>query len=451
MANMTLIEAKTSTSSSVTFSSIPQTYTDLRIVISSRDNDNGNPWTRFDIELNSDTTSGNYRTKYGYSTGSGTGSSSGNEVAGYSNSSGNTAATFSNCEIYIPSYSATIAKSWTWNAVTSQMATAQLDVYGLGDWSSTAPITQVTIKTPGTFLAGSTFYLYGIPNTTVAAKATGGTVYSDGVYNYHTFLETGTFTPTTSLTADILVIAGGGGSTDFYGGGGGGGGIAYLAGGSLTATAYTCTVGAGGAGVSSTIANSGTNSSIAGSGFSTITANGGGGGGGNSANPPVAGGSGGGGGGYWSYNITGAASNQGSSGGSTGYGNSGGNGVLNEAISGGGGGAGTAGANGTGTNASNSAISGNGGFGLSNWSSWAVATRTGDRGYYAGGGGGGGRSDANFTMYGLGGIGGGGNGRFGSTYPIGNGMANTGGGGGGTWNGSSGSGGSGLVIIRYAK
>lgn len=447
---MTLIEAKTSSSTSVTFSAIPQTYTDLKIFVSSRDNDNSNQWTRFDIELNGDTTSGNYRTKYGYSLGSGTGSATGTEVLGYSNSSGTTANSFSNCEIYIPSYSATIAKSWTWNSVTVNMVTNQLDVYGLGDWTGTAPITQIKIKSPNTFLAGSTFYLYGIPNTTVAAKATGGIIYSDGVYNYHTFLSTGVFTPTTAITADILVIAGGGGSTDFYGGGGGAGGIAYKAGSSLTATAYTCEVGAGGAGTSSTGSNAGGNSSIAGSGFSTITANGGGGGGGNSGSAPVAGGSGGGGGGYWSYNITGAASNQGSSGGSTGYGNSGGNGVLNESISGGGGGAGTAGSNGTGTQASNNAISGNGGLGLSNWSSWAVATGTGDRGYFAGGGGGGGRSDANFTMYGLGGIGGGGNGRFGSGYPIGNGVANTGGGGGGSWASVGGSGGSGIIIIRYA-
>jgi hypothetical protein len=453
MANMTLIEAKTSTSTSVTFSSIPQTYTDLRIVISSRDNDNSNPWTRFDIELNSDTTSGNYRTKYGYSTGSGTGSSSGNEVAGYSNSSGNTAATFSNCEIYIPSYSATIAKSWTWNAVTSQMATAQLDVYGLGDWSSTAPITQVKIKSGGTFLTGSTFYLYGIPNVTVGAKATGGTVYSDGIYNYHTFLATGTFTPTVALTADILVIAGGGSASSRYGGGGGAGGIAYKVGSSLTATAYTCTVGAGGASTAVFVnpGNQGTNSSIAGSGFSTITANGGGYGGGatnDSSGNASAGGSGGGGGGYFSGNTPGGASNQTGSGGSTGYGNAGGNGISGDAISGGGGGAGTAGVNGSGNTSFGQ--SGNGGNGLNTWSSWAVATGTGDRGFFAGGGGGGGRSDALFTNNGLGGIGGGGNGVYGDVNAI-NGTANTGGGGGGSWNGSSGGGGSGLVIIRYAK
>ena len=447
---MTLIEAKTSTSTSVTFASIPQTYTDLRIVVSARDTGTG-PWQGFDIELNGDSTSANYVSKSGYSTGTTTGGQGGaGFLVGYHNTSTNTASIFGNSEIHIPSYSATIAKSWTWHAVTGNMATDQINIFGLGRWTNTAPITQVKLTTQGTaFASGSTFYLYGVPNTTVAAKATGGTIYSDGVYNYHTFLATGTFTPTTAITADVLVIGGGGGSQNFYGGGGGAGGIAYKTSSALTATAYTCTVGAGGAGVMSALSNPGTSSSIAGSGFSTITANGGGGGGGSGAGGQT-GGSGGGGGGYWNYNITAGSTNQGTSGGATGYGNNGGTGVETEAISGGGGGAGTVGVNGSGTQSASTARSGNGGSGSNIWSSWTIVTGTGDRGYFAGGGGGGGRADALFTHPGLAGIGGGGKGSYNSSQPAESGRANTGGGGGGTWDITGGSGGSGIIIIRYA-
>ena len=53
MANLKLIEAKTlgSNTASVTFTSIPQTYTDLKLVMSVRDTitGTGNAWQAFDI------------------------------------------------------------------------------------------------------------------------------------------------------------------------------------------------------------------------------------------------------------------------------------------------------------------------------------------------------------------------------------------------------------------
>ena len=57
------------------------------------------------------------------------------------------------------------------------------------------------------------------------AKATGGTITTDGTYWFHTFTSSGTFTPTQSLTADMVVVAGGGG-----GGGGGRGASGSTAG-----------------------------------------------------------------------------------------------------------------------------------------------------------------------------------------------------------------------------
>jgi hypothetical protein len=89
-----------------------------------------------------------------------------------------------------------------------------------------------------------------------------------------------TFTPTTNLSGHVayLIVGGGGGGGCRFGGGGGAGGVIYGYANLVQGTAYTITVGAGGAGATtdSTSGNSGTNSSISGGG--TTTAYGGGGG-----------------------------------------------------------------------------------------------------------------------------------------------------------------------------
>jgi hypothetical protein len=253
-------------------------------------------------------------------------------------------------------------------------------------------------------------------------------------------------TPQT-YSADFLVIAGGagGGGGEVYpgyrsGGGGGAGGYrnsysTESSGGggssetSLTlnpGTVYTITVGAGGAG--NTVATergvAGSDSSISGSGITTITSVGGGSGGGTSY-AATSGGSGGGGAGSDSAPAQVAGSgtaNQGFNGGSSVGNNSGG----------GGGGAGSAGSAG-------SSVAGNGGNGLSSSITGSAITRTG-------GGGGGDESSG-----GTGGSGGSGNGGGNNTNGS-NATVNTGsGGGGGGYCGSGtffgGNGASGVVIL----
>ncbi len=245
---------------------------------------------------------------------------------------------------------------------------------------------------------------------------------------------------TSSYFAEVLIIAGGGGGKGESGGGGGGGGLVNLRTSFNSATAYTCTVGAGGGS-----ASSGGSSSISGTGFTTLSADGGGVGGG-SGGVSTNGGSGGG-GGYGNY-LGGQASgllniNIGSNGGSN-FSNAGRHGA-------GGGGAGKQGNATTGTD---DKYNGAGGDGL--WlGEWNVAGMSGD-GYFAGGGGGGGEyytGSTNKTVSSIGGAGGGGAGCYGGVAFNGgtNGRANVGGGAGGqSGNSSSGlSGGSGVVIIRY--
>lgn len=314
----------------------------------------------------------------------------------------------------------------------------------------------------GNIAAGSTFSLYGIKAEGVspAPLATGGAIYSDADYYYHVFGNSGTFTPTQSLTADVLVVAGGGGGGGFSkGGGGGAGGLCYQTGRSLTATNYTVTVGGGGsAGGSATRGASGGNSV-----FDTTTANGGGGGGveGTGLVNGINGGSGGG-GSRQSGAGTGGSATQGNSGGATGYGNAGGAGVENAPYYGGGGGGGATAAGGIITGAAGGA----GGAGLLVGTSWSSATGTGVNGYYAGGGGGQAYvsgSGGAIVPGGVGGIGGGGAGgtwtEIANSYGKGaDGVLSTGGGGGGgvysvgaTVYTGAGNGGSGVVIVRYLK
>ena len=444
---------------------IAATYTDLKVVASIRTEGTGSPY----LYLRFNGSSTGYSNRRIIGDGSAISSSSPGDayiIGGICNTTDQTTNTFSSHDIYIPNYAGSNNKSVSVDAVTENNATSARAMMLASLWANSAAITSIVLTNEAAvdFAEGSTFYLYGISNVTSTTKATGGIVSSDGTYNYHMFPFSGTFTPTEAISADVLVVAGGGAGATRYGGGGGAGGLCYKSASSLTTTPYTITVGAGGAGVAiyTVPSNSGSNSSIAGSGFTTITANGGGYGGtatNDSTGNAASGGSGGGGGGYWAPNINGGSSNQTGSGGSTGYGNAGGNGVTNYSSAGGGGGAGAVGGNGLTTGGGGGGgTSGSGGAGLSSstlpvLANFGYTTGTGVNvngiHYYAGGGGGGGRSDATTTIPGAGGSGGGGAGSTDSTTG-GNGLANTGGGGGGAWNGTTGSGGSGVVIIRYA-
>jgi len=233
-------------------------------------------------------------------------------------------------------------------------------------------------------------------------------------------------------SAEYLVVAGGGGGGGHGGAGGGAGGFRTgTLTGLLTATNYTVTVGAGGTGGSNANGTVGSNSV-----FSTITSAGGGYGGGNvpNANPGGNGGSGGGGGGGppSGANIPGGSGNTPNT--SPSQGNNGGSLVNPQFTAGGGGGAGAVGGNGDGT------TGGAGGNGT-------ASSITGSSVTYAGGGGG---SSQNAPTQGAGGTGGGGNGV--NVNPANPGTANTGGGGGGNHAGPpapGGTGGSGIVILKY--
>jgi len=236
-----------------------------------------------------------------------------------------------------------------------------------------------------------------------------------------------------SYSIDFLVVAGGG-----AGGvaGGGAGGFRTSTQTVNVGTAITVTVGNGGTAVTSSRGGVGSNSSISGSGLTTITSAGGGGGGGYDDVVPVntQGGSGGSGGGGFRYSGAGSVGGSGNTPStSPSQGSTGGTGSVSTPNygSGGGGGASAVGANASGT------AGGNGGNGT-------ASSITGSSVTYAGGGGGGTNSGG---TAGTGGTGGGGNGVVGGGGSPTAGTANTGGGGGGVEGGTSGAGGKGVVIL----
>jgi len=445
MANMELIDTKTAGSggaSYLEFTSIPSTYTDLMCVVSLKSDVSGG-YTRIELTFNGSTTGYSERFMYGIDGNATSGDASSNSKIEYiwiPATRSEAVSTFGNCNIYIPNYAVAQSKSVSTDFVTEgNISTSVLDGFNAGLWANNATISSLKITSnSGLFVQYSTAYLYGISNVTSGSKATGGIVSSDGTYWYHMFPYSGTFTPTTALTADYLVIAGGGGGSYAGGGAGGlrstvgatGGGGSLESALSLTAQAYTVTVGAGGAAGSagnSYIGQNGSNSV-----FSTITSTGGGGA---AYTAPAIGGSGGG------RGDTGAGAAATSS---PVQGYAGGAGISGGVATGGGGGAGAVGAAG----ATSPNRGGNGGNGVQ-ITAFANATQTGvNNGYYAGGGGGG-YDNTNYSS-GVGGLGGGGNGT--RDVKASAGVANTGGGGAGSY--ASGAdfsnGGSGLVIIRYA-
>jgi hypothetical protein len=455
---MTLIQAVTVGSggaANIEFTSIPGTYTDLLLKLSVR-SDRANATDNFSVVRFNEDSGANYSIRRLRGNGSAASSSTTSLVTQLSidatiPGANATVSTFASTEIYIPNYASSNNKSIQFNSVGEDNVTQAFQFLTAGLWSNSSAISSIKLfSNNANYSQYSTAYLYGVTSAAVGAKATGGNIISqDADYFYHTFTSSGTFTPTQSITADYLVVAGGGSaSADAQAGGGGGGGglrctVGATGGGgsletplSLTTQAYTVTVGAGGAGGTSQ-GSSGSNSV-----FSTITSTGGGAGGrglnGSSAINGFSGGSGGGGG---SSNVTSTSTggtgtaNQGYAGGS-GRGDGGG---ANKA-SGGGGGAG-----GTGGNQNGSGAGGAGGIGVQTNISGTFA-------YYAGGGGG-----AGVNAGGAGGLGGGATGGAGNSSVSTSGTTNTGGGGATAYKDNAAfpagnaNGGSGIVIVRYAK
>jgi fibronectin-binding autotransporter adhesin len=492
--------------STVVFNNIPQTYNNLVLKVSARS------LRASDEDSFGLAPMGNGATKWTLLSSNGSSASTGTSVSlGFGSSftaripgANATASTFSNLEITIPDYtSSTQGKSFSVDGTQENNSTTAYTSLLTGYYASTSPITSITMLAGNANLAQyTTITLYGVFNTdvssapnaptigTATAGASSASITFTGVANAASYTmtsspggvtATGSASPITvsGLTAgtpytftckannplgssassaasnsvtpyalpssiEVLVVAGGGsgGRSDVGAGGGGAGGLSYQAARSITAGTYTVTVGSGGA----TTTSSGKGNAGSNSVFDTITSNGGEGGAGR--NTTMTSGGCGGGGPAESPNLYGT-SNQGSTGGATGFGFRGGTGENSFPyfLNGGGGGTGAVGGNGGASNSGG--VGGTGGVGKQYWNNNSSGTN------YYGGGGGGGTYSTGGNAAGAGGLGGGGAAGATGSNPGIPGTANTGGGGGGNSSAPSnpadgGAGGSGIVTLRYA-
>jgi hypothetical protein len=163
-----------SNSASVTFSSIPATFTDLVIRASVRTSEGGRRGNIL-IQLNSDSAT-NYSSTWilGYSStpSSARQSNSTSLFGNEDNTNGNTTTsnTFGSFELYLPNYLASQNKPMS--AIGIIENNSDIDgQYGIfpiaGLWRNTAAVTSITLFNTSTFefSSGSSFYLYGIKNS----------------------------------------------------------------------------------------------------------------------------------------------------------------------------------------------------------------------------------------------------------------------------------------------
>jgi len=156
-------------SSSVTFSSIPGTYTDLLVRCSvrvERTVANTPLWMR----VNGDTSS-NYSMKLLYGDGSAANTLSytlGYLITGYVNANSSTSLTYTNMDIYIPNYAGSTQKSISVDSGEEDNATGAIAGMTAGLWTGTSAITSLTFlegNGPSNIRQYSNFYLYGIKNS----------------------------------------------------------------------------------------------------------------------------------------------------------------------------------------------------------------------------------------------------------------------------------------------
>ncbi len=168
MATYTLISSNvlSSSAASVTFSSIPATYTDLILRLSARGSTvsvAGNLYLTFNAQAQ-----GSITTLLGDGT---TATSQRNSFSGFqytrsdNNNANSTTSTFSSVEFYFPSYQSTALKPFFLSAAVEQNATLGYITAQAGLHAGTSGITSIDIAPDsGSFVQYSSFYLYGISN-----------------------------------------------------------------------------------------------------------------------------------------------------------------------------------------------------------------------------------------------------------------------------------------------
>jgi len=170
MPTYTLISSNvlSSSAASVTFSAIPATYTDLVVRASVR-TDTAAAIESCSVQFNSDTA-----TNYSYVLITGNGSAASSNIFSSQNYVGSipanaataTSNTFASWEMYVPSYLVSQNKPLSVIGMQENNQTGAFIRPTAGLWRNAAAITSILFAgvSGGNFIAGSSFYLYGVSN-----------------------------------------------------------------------------------------------------------------------------------------------------------------------------------------------------------------------------------------------------------------------------------------------
>lgn len=155
------ISVGASGASSIDFTNIPQTYTDLKIVTSLRA-------AGVDNQIKFNSSSSNLSSRYVFSTGSGVsgGTDASNIQLQGSTTTSTTANIFGMHEIYISGYTAATDKPISITSCVEENSTTGYTFLSGGLWQNSSAITSISItNSSGNYVQYSTAYLYGIKSS----------------------------------------------------------------------------------------------------------------------------------------------------------------------------------------------------------------------------------------------------------------------------------------------
>lgn len=176
--SMLLVETVTVGSggaSSIEFSSIPQTGTDLLLIVSARSSSTGT--NAFAFKVNSSATGYSDRTFRGNGSIVTAGNSgvstyfwTGYVIPGNTETSN----TFGNAQLYIPNYTSSTAKSISFDGVGENNGSTAFATIASGNWTGTSAITSIQILAESTI----TFAQYSTASLYTITKGSGGATVS---------------------------------------------------------------------------------------------------------------------------------------------------------------------------------------------------------------------------------------------------------------------------------
>lgn len=169
MADTFILIAKTVVGSggsgSLSFTSIPSTYTDLCLLVSARNTSGGENCS---ITLNGSSSSFTLKGINGDGSTYSSYSRTDNLNAFLSDGSGNTANTFSSVSVYFPNYASGTYKPYLIDSLTENNAAGATATLQAGLWSDASAISSMSFAAgngSGTFAQYTSAYLYGIKSS----------------------------------------------------------------------------------------------------------------------------------------------------------------------------------------------------------------------------------------------------------------------------------------------